>query len=105
MKMADQLNARMPMTIDQDTRLDNILAGPGTRITYNYTIVTASSREVDRAALMNHLKTTLKSGVCSHPDMQVFFKNKVTVGYSYRASDGPFVGKLNITPRDCGYAS
>jgi hypothetical protein len=104
-KMTEQVNARMPMTVDKDTRLDNLLAGPGARFSYNYTIITATSREIDRTYLMNHLQSKVKAGVCSSPDMQVFFKNKVTVGYSYRASDGVFVGKIDITPRDCGYAT
>jgi hypothetical protein len=37
--------------------------------------------------------------------MKVFFENHVTVGYVYRASDGVFVGNIDITPRDCGYST
>lgn len=102
-KMTDQLNAKMPMRVDQDTRLDNLHAGPGVRFTYNYTILTATIKDIDRTYFVNHLETKLKAGVCSSPDMQVFFKNNVTVGYSYRASDGVFVAKIEITPKDCGY--
>ena len=104
-KMSEQLNASMPMTIDKDTRLDNIFAGPGARFTYNYTIITAKSVQVNRAALLQHLQSNLRAGVCSNPDMQIFFKNNVTVGYSYRASDGVFVARIDIAPRDCGYAA
>lgn len=104
-QMADQLNAKMPMTVDRDTRLDNILAGPGARFTYNYTIVSVASRDMDRRNLVNFLQTNVKSGACSNPDMQIFFKTKITVGYSYRASDGVFIGKLDVSPKDCGYAA
>lgn len=100
--MTNQLNQKMPMTVDADTRLDNATAGQGSRFTYNYTIVSATSREVDRAAFPAFL-TKLKAGVCSSPDMAIFFKYGVTVGYSYRASDGVFITKIDITPKDCGY--
>lgn len=104
-KMSEQLNKRMPMTIDKDTRLDNILAGPGRRFTYNYTLVTATLPEIDRGYFVKTFQSNLKNGVCSHPDMQIFFRNGVTVGYSYRANDGGSVGKIDVTPRDCGFAT
>ena len=52
-KMSDQVNKQMPKVIDRDTRLDNIVAGPGARFSYNYTITSASSRDVDRPALLD----------------------------------------------------
>lgn len=105
LKMADQFNAQMPVTVDRDTRLDGVRAGPGRRFTYNYTIVTANSRDIDRAYLMSNLQTKMKASVCSSADLKIFFMNRVTIGYSYRASDGAFVGNIDFTPRDCGYAT
>jgi hypothetical protein len=102
-KMADKVNAQMPMVVDRDTQIDTITAGPGARFTYNYTLVRMTSKEVDREDLMHFMRTNVKSSVCSSPNMQTFFRNKVTVGYSYRASDGVHIGKIDITPRDCGY--
>ena len=60
-----------------------------------------TSRDIDQQYLINHLKTKVKTGVCKNKDMKVFFENHVTVGYVYRASDGVFVGNIDITPRDC----
>ena len=101
-KMTEEVNKRMPMTVDKETRLDNVLTGPGPRYTYNYTLVSYKSAEVDRAYLTKHLNGPLRAGVCSNPDLQVFFKHGVTIGYSYRASDGGFVGRIDIAPKDCG---
>ena len=102
--MTNQINQRMPITVDADTRWDNTTVGQGKRFTYNYTIVTMTSREVDRTAIPS-LFTKIKAGVCSNPDMAIFFKNGVTIGYSYRTSDGVFLSKLDIAPKDCGYAT
>ena len=100
--MTNQINQRMPMSIDADRRWDNTTAGQGKRFTYNYTIVSVTSREFDRGGFSAFF-TKLKASVCSSPDMAVFFKNGVTVGYSYSASDGIFLSRLDITAKDCGY--
>lgn len=103
-KMANQVNQKLPMAADKETRLDNVTPGPGRRFTYNYTFVTATIRDVDKAYFLQMMPPKLRNGVCSSPEMQVFFKNGITVGYSYRASDGVFVTKIDITPQDCGFA-
>lgn len=33
-KVSNQINSRLPMTVDRDTRWDSSLAGPGRSITY-----------------------------------------------------------------------
>ena len=102
--MTNQINKQTPMMVDRDTRWDNTTPGPGGRFTYNYTFVTATSREIDQN-LFPKFFSTLKAGVCSNSDMQIFFKHGVTIGYSYRASDGVFVSKFDITPKECGYGA
>lgn len=100
-KMAEEVNATTPTRVDANTRLDNITAGPGARFTYNYTLISNASTEIDRTALMSHLTTKVKPGVCTSSDLKIFLDNKVTIGYSYRGRDGLFVGKLDIKPGDC----
>jgi len=102
--MTNQLNQRLPMAVDAETRWDTTTAGQGKRFTYNYTIISATSRDFDKRAFPLFFQK-IKADVCSSPDMVIFFKNGVTVGYSYSASDGVFLSKLDITPKDCGYAT
>ena len=93
------------MAVNKDTRWDNIQPGPGRRFNYNYTLVTATISQIDRQYFVQTMGPHLKAGACSNPDMQIFFKNMVTVGYAYRSSDGVFVARVDITPKDCGYAA
>ena len=100
--MADQLNKQMPMTIDSETRLDNILASPtAPKFTYNYTL-SISLKEIKETNLLDQVRPTLVKGVCTNPDMKIFIDNGVTVGYSYRAMDGSFAGKIEVSPAICG---
>jgi len=103
-KIVDQINKQLPMSVDRDTRWDSTQAGPGRAFTYHYTIVTARAAEVDTAGFNKAMSSHLRNSVCSNPDMQVFFKNGVTVSYSYRSNEGRHISKVTITPRDCGIA-
>jgi hypothetical protein len=35
-KVCDQVNKQLPMSVDKETRWDNTTPGPGRRFTYNY---------------------------------------------------------------------
>lgn len=103
-KVVDQINKQLPMTVDRVTRWETTQAGPGRAFTYHYTIVTARAAEIDTTEFYRAMSSHLRNSVCTSPDMQVFFKNGVTISYSYRGSDGRHVTKVAITPRDCGVA-
>ncbi len=101
--ITNQVNQRMPMMVDSATRIDNVI-GQGKKFTYNYTFISATFNEINKEKLSLFF-TKLKAGVCSSPDLVYFLKNGVTIVYSYRASDGIFVSKLEVTPKECGYAT
>jgi hypothetical protein len=101
-KVVDQINKQLPMAVDHDTRWDSTQAGPGRRFTYHYTIVSARAVEVDATDFYQTMSRNLKNSVCTSQDMQVFFKNGVTVSYSYRGNDGRHISKVEINNRDCG---
>lgn len=103
-KVADQINKQLPMSVDRDTRWDSTQAGPGRAFTYHYTIVTARAADIDTVGFYQAMSSRLRNSVCSSSDMKVFFINSVTVSYSYRGSDGRHISKVAITPRDCGFA-
>ncbi len=103
-KTVYQINNKLPMSVDRDTRWDSTQAGPGRAFTYHYTIVTARAADVDTMGFYQAMSSHLRNSVCSSQDMQVFLKNGVTVSYSYRGSDGRHISKVVIKPRDCGIA-
>ena len=104
-KMADQVNKRLPMNVDKDTRWDNVTPLPDRRFTYNYTFLGRTSKDYDKQELFQRITNHVKPQVCSSPDMEIFLKNGVSIGYSYRGFDGVFITKVVITPKDCGYVT
>ncbi len=104
-EMANKLNKQLPMAVDRDTRWDSISPGVGRQFTYYYTFVNLQSQEFDRAAWHREASSILRNKVCTNPDMEVFFKNGVSISYSYQGKDGGHVGKVTLSPSDCGFKS
>lgn len=102
-KVVDQINKQLPRTVDSDTRWDATEAGPGRRFTYQYTIVAARAAEVDAAWFYQNMSSNLRNSVCTNQDMSVFFKNGVTVVYSYRGRDSRHITKIELSPQNCGF--
>lgn len=102
-KMASEVNKQLPMTVDRDTRWDNISPGINRHFTYNYTFVNSRSQDFDRSTWYREASPLLRNRACTSSDMAIFFKNGVSVSYSYQGRDGGPVGKVTISPRDCGY--
>ncbi|MEO7116845.1 MAG: hypothetical protein ABIZ18_13410 [Caldimonas sp.] len=97
----NQVNKSMPMAVDSITRADNITVSPtSTKFTYNLTL-DLPLKDIQAENLLTRTKPTLLKGVCTSPDMKIFLNHGVTVGYSYRAKDGAFAGKIEISPVDC----
>ena len=100
-QVATDLNAKAPIMVNNDTRLDHVTAGPGRRITYQHTLTTLPSTQVD-PALWTQQSAIMRRTVCGTAQMAALFDNGVTVAYAYAGSDGLPVGTLDITPHDCG---
>ena len=101
--MVNETNKQLPMTVDRETRLDNVTPLPNRRFTYNYTLLNVTSKNIDPKEIYENLKKDLQPRVCSTPDLKIYFENKVTIEYSYSGSDNIFITKFVITPKDCGY--
>lgn len=102
-KMASEVNKQLPMNVDRDTRLDSVAPGVGRQFTYHYTFVNNRSQDFDRVAWYQAVSPLLKNKVCTNPDMQIFFKYGISISYSYQGREGGHVGKVTISPSDCGF--
>jgi hypothetical protein len=100
-KVSAQMNKKMPIAVDQDTRLDSVSAEPGKHLTYHYTLVSVSSSDVDQAKFNKLIKPQLKTRLCESVEMKKFLKNGVTISYLYRGNDGHLIGGAEFSPSDC----
>jgi hypothetical protein len=103
-KTTVEFNKQLPKQIDGDTRADSSDSGPGKRITFRYTITSASSREIDRKYFNTVLTEQFSPTVCGAKSTEFFFKKGVTLTYSYKSRDGVPIEDLVLTPKKCGYS-
>ena len=99
-QLSNQLNAGLPKQVDQETRLDTTLPGPGNRFTYLYTLVNVSSTNFERAEFEGRMKPMLLNAYKTHQMMQGFRKAQVELHYSYRDRDGNEVATIVVSPKD-----
>jgi len=102
-KMADEINAHLPQEIDETTRLDRIVAGPGKMYAYHYTIRTQLDDEQKQ-----QLREVVAQQALATKEMRPIFNAGVTVWYKYFDSQGrsivefPVSGTIAQTPAEKG---
>ncbi|MEF8697777.1 MAG: hypothetical protein V5B36_14430 [Candidatus Accumulibacter sp. UW25] len=101
-KAAEQANARGPVMVDQDTRWDKSVAGPGARLTYFYSFPKYSSRDIDRGWLLTSLQPEVRKGVCGSKEMKPSLQYGGTYVYAYNGNDGVEIARFEINNQECG---
>jgi hypothetical protein len=102
-KAADDLNAKCPMTIDSQTRLDNVAVLPGKVFQYYYTLTDFSKEELPEetiAQIKQALQSSILNGIKSSTDMKTLRDNDVTFKYVYKSNDSFEVFSLTFLPKD-----
>ncbi len=96
-----ELNRSLPRQVDAETRLDQVSAGPGPRLTYSYTLIHRAGVSVDVEQFNAGMQPQLRRSVCSQSNMAGLLRAGVSLAYSYRGSDGKFVSLIEVSPQHC----
>jgi hypothetical protein len=95
---ASEFNKSCPISVDEETRLDNTVPLPNRVLQYNYTLVNTQKAEMDIAVFEELMEPVLINNMKTNPDMSLFKENGVTLAYLYRDKNGEFVTKIDIDP-------
>lgn len=96
-----ELNRALPRQVDAETRLDQVSAGPGPRLTYSYTLIHRNGASVDIEQFNAGMQPQLRRAVCGQTNMAGLLRAGVSLAYSYRGSDGKFVSLIEVEPQHC----
>jgi len=102
-RAAKQYNQRLPMMLDQDTRLDKASVEPGPRAVYHHTFPRYSSREIDANLLRTNLRPDIMLQVCASEEMKTSLQYGGIYVYAYSGNDGIEITRFEIDRNDCGY--
>ena len=91
-----EANKSLPKMIASDLRLDPAIAGPGKRLTYNYTVMSRDAADQVTSGLPE-----LKRIVCSDKNTKFFLSKGATVVYSYKTESSLEFARLIVMPSEC----
>lgn len=103
-KIVKKTNESLPKFIDKVTRWDSISSKAGQKLTFYYTATTISSNDVPDQVFRKNFAPTLHNDACQNKDLKDLFENGVTITFSYKGKDGLNIGRVIMTPRQCGFA-
>lgn len=95
------INAQAPIKIDDQTRLNKAIAGPGDLMTYYYSLTKVAIADVEPTTVLKDIKPKVLKSLCSNPDMQPVLQAGARLVYVYSDMAGKEVGRINVTAADC----
>ena len=101
-KSSQEQNRNLPMMVDEYTRLDTTVVGPGPRLTYLYTLPNHSPQELATQLDKTQLEQFVKNSVCTNKDMRPSLQFGATYVYTYRSSEGVEVARFAFNRQNCG---
>lgn len=99
-KISREMNATLPRQVDEQTRIDTTISGPGRRLTYVYTFLGVSAEDIDWNALTATLRPSIVNGYKTSPDMAELRAKGVELRYRYRDMAGKHIGEITVSPSD-----
>lgn len=102
LKAANKINARLPLTVDSETRLDTTF-GYNKDFRYNYTMINYTAKEVESntdAFRLEQLKQ-LENIACSSKEFAIFFNKGVSITHAYHGKNGALITVITIPPSQC----
>lgn len=97
-----ELNAKLPVMMDEETRLERGVAGPGRAISYIYTLVNTNADEIDAAEFARIMQPDLKNQACGSPVLKAMFTGGIKAHFVYNGKDGVEITRLTFAAADCG---
>lgn len=98
---AKTINRKTPMMVDDYTRLDSVIVGPGLRANYNYTFTKFNSNGIDLKLLKNKIKNKSLEYICNNIELEEMLKNGGVFHYSYFGNDGKELLEFAINMSNC----
>lgn len=98
-RLSSEVNKRLPMAVDKETRWDSSTPGPDKLLSYRYTLVNFEGTDVPKDALAEIRERAL-ANYRTNPAMKTLREMDVTLRYQYSNKTGAPVGGFSISPKD-----
>jgi hypothetical protein len=100
-EMVRQLGGKLPLAVDDDTRLDAVSVVDQRVLRYEYTLVNLTVDELDPTSTGEMLRSILVAQSCGTPELRRLLDLGATLSYVYRGRDGRDIGQIDLRSADC----
>lgn len=97
---SQEMNKNCPLMVDNQTRLENMVALHERVVQYNYTFIKLNRNEINLKELEKSLAPQVKNNVRTNPGLREFRDLKVTFVYDYKDKLGNHVFNFSISPNE-----
>ncbi len=97
LKTCNEINQKLPLTVDGHTRFDATAAGPGKQITYFYTLIKVQESDLT-AQVKAGMENLVRTQAAGQSGLKFFHDNGVNMNYVYRLPNGKEVLKFTVAP-------
>jgi hypothetical protein len=76
---------------------------PTNRYPHHYRLTNYAAGDLDKEKLFRTLRPEVTNSACTTPETRdTFLKRGIAVRYSYAYKERTYLGRIDVTPKDCG---
>ena len=98
---AEKINQRGAVMVDSETRWDSASFKSPHELTYHFTMINFSSRDLDTQWLTNNLAPIVRDQACKSGQLNSTLKLGARYNYAYSGNDGQEIGRFGLTRAHC----
>jgi hypothetical protein len=99
-KAESQLKGRLPLMIDDDTRLDSVKVLTGL-FQYQYTLVNDAIEDLDEKTFRSIVTPIVIKQACTMPNLKPLVVRGATISFIYNDKNGKTISVINVTKNQC----
>jgi len=99
-RVADNMNQQLPIMADAETRLDKVTAGPGSQLTYAFTLPNQNKTNLDLPAFEKTLRQIIINNYKTNSSMVEMRTAQVKLVCLYKDKTGEVITNIAVTPKD-----
>jgi len=97
-KLADAINKKAPLMVDQETQLTGA-TGENNTLTYNYKMINYTAVQLDKAKFTSIIKPQLIQSAC--PKIKPMLDAGITAVYAYKDKAGALIASVSLDKNTC----
>lgn len=92
---------KLPVMVDEETRLERIYASYNNKMNYDYSLVNYSADELEWALLEENILPTIKGSFCKDTSYEFYRSKNIPMVWNYYDKNKILIGTIELTTKDC----